>query len=103
MMEGMGFQRMYFFEESEEESGFLGEAAFSSATASLKFYIGLNLRPYAHARNGGQPRHRRHDFVILIHSDFAQEIGFSVASDTHLLFNKSPVDFNADHAISFSS
>ena len=39
MMDGMGFHRIYFFEESEEDSGFLGEAAFSSAIASLKFYI----------------------------------------------------------------
>lgn len=37
MMDGMGFHRIYFFEESEEDSGFLGEAAFSSAIASLKF------------------------------------------------------------------
>ena len=40
MMEGMGFHKIYFLEESEDDSGFLGEAAFSSAIASLKFYMG---------------------------------------------------------------
>lgn len=51
MMEGIGFQRIYFFEVSEEGSGRLGEATFSSATASLKFYLKESSITYAHARN----------------------------------------------------